>query len=157
MDIYRRAPSIKMLRIAQQRTKKAGVNANFIDGEVEGITGKFTGATCMLVLHFLKEAEQEKLLKEISERLKSGDPLFVASIVGEKGSEFQWQMKAWKEYMLSNGIPIEEWLNFEKSIDNTICLISSAKMKHLLNRSGFTEVTKFYKGFLVEGWVGVNG
>ncbi|MED3726005.1 class I SAM-dependent methyltransferase [Priestia filamentosa] len=150
-------PSIKMLGIAQQRSKKAGINATFIHGEVEIITGKFTGATCMLVLHFLKEAEQEKLLKEISERLKSGAPLFVASIVGKKGREFQWQMKAWKEYMLSNGIPIEEWLNFEKSIDNTIHLISSAKMKHLLNRSGFTKVTKFYKGFLVEGWVGING
>ncbi|UOE62098.1 methyltransferase domain-containing protein [Priestia filamentosa] len=147
-------PSIKMLGIAQRRSKKAGINATFIHGEVESITGKFTGATCMLVLHFLKEAEACKLLKEISERLKSGAPLFVASIVGKKGREFQWQMKA---YMLSNGIPIEEWLNFEKSIDNTIHLISSAKMKHLLNRSGFTEVTKFYKGFLVEGWVGING
>ncbi|RAS82090.1 hypothetical protein [Priestia endophytica] len=108
----------------------------------------------MLVLHFLKEAEQEKLLKEISERLKSGAPLFVASIVGEKRREFRWQMKA---YMLSNEIPLEEWLNFEKSIDHTIHLISSAKMEHLLNKSGFTKVTKFYKGFFVEGWVGIKG
>lgn len=64
--------SAHMLNLAQQRLKFAGIQlkADFIEGEVGQLEHQYDAATCMLVLHFVRD--KRKFLQDIAARLPQG-------------------------------------------------------------------------------------
>ncbi|GIN68984.1 methyltransferase [Bacillus sonorensis] len=150
--------SAHMLNLAQQRLKFAGIQlkADFIEGEVGQLEHQYDAATCMLVLHFVRD--KRKFLQDIAARLPQGAPFSIASINGDIYSEtFSWQMKAWKEHMLANGISEQEWGRFADSIGKHSHPIPALEVEALLEESGFTNVTRFFSAYLIDGWFAVKG
>ncbi|KAA6449390.1 class I SAM-dependent methyltransferase [Bacillus swezeyi] len=152
--------SANMLHLARQRLKIAGIqlNADFIEGEVKQLERKhqYDAATCMLVLHFVQD--KRKFLQHIADRLAEGAPFFIAAIQGDLDSEsFWWQMRAWKEHMLANGIAEQEWERFADSIGRHSHPIPAEEVEAMLIESGFTNVTRFFSAYLIDGWFAVKG
>lgn len=153
--------SEKMLNLAKKRLaiSSENVRINLVQGEVEQLdkNKKYSAATCILVLHFLDIEQKKALLKGIVERLDEGAPFIIATINGDPSSDsFMWQKKAWKNHMLSNGIPIGEWDRFEESIGSNINVIPSLKMEFILQQAGFKGITRFFSAYLIDGWFAVK-
>ncbi|MEK8128226.1 class I SAM-dependent methyltransferase [Paenibacillus filicis] len=151
-------PSAPMREMAQRRIAVHGLagRISLLPGTVDHLPASdpYDAVTCMLVLHFV-QGNQEKLalLKSISEKLKPGMPLFLASINGVADSPpFALQMKAWKRHMLDNGIPLEDWERFEASIGVETDPVDSVELEELLLEAGFEQLSRFFGSFLIEGY-----
>ncbi|WFA05565.1 class I SAM-dependent methyltransferase [Bacillus sp. HSf4] len=153
-------PSAHMLNLARHRLKNARLQlkADFIEGEVKKLEREhqYDAATCMLVLHFVRD--KRTFLQNIAARLTEGAPFFLAAIQGDLDSEsFRWQMEAWKEHMLGNGISEPEWESFAASIGRQSHPVPAEEAEALLKESGFTNVTRFFSAYLIDGWFAVKG
>jgi tRNA (cmo5U34)-methyltransferase len=117
----------------------------------------FDGATCILVMHFLKDdGAKLALLESICKRLKHGGTFVLVDGFGEPGSmEFEELQRAWKQYPMIHGVSsstIED--AFNERIMKMIQFVPEERILELLGTAGFTKVFKFYSGFLYGGWMG---
>ncbi|WP_262685555.1 class I SAM-dependent methyltransferase [Paenibacillus baimaensis] len=151
-------PSEPMLKIAESRINQAelGDRVSLIKGTVDKLPleKRYDGATCMLVLHFVKGMQHKlELLRGISARLKPGAPLLLASLNGEpQTQQFATQMQAWETHMLDNGITQEEWERFAASIGQESDPISAEDVAMLLQEAGFTHTSRYFGSYLIEGY-----
>ncbi|MFD1989915.1 class I SAM-dependent methyltransferase [Paenibacillus nicotianae] len=156
--------SEQMLNIAKQRVKQQGITASieWIQGTVDDIpthsSVTYDAATCLLVLHFIKERDQKlELLRKIAQHMPKGAPICIACITGKPQSPaFLWQMKAWKQHMLNQQIPIDEWQAFADSIGQQSFPISSIEVEQLLKKSGWTTITSYFGSFLIQAWCAIK-
>lgn len=155
-------PSARMLDVAQLRVDRAtlGHRVSFIEGTIARLAQaqRYDAATCMLVLHFVQGLLQKReLLCRIAEHLKPGAPLFLASLNGNPNSEaFAVQMLAWKSHMLEHGIPLQEWEQFADSIGHGSDPVPASMVAELLEEAGFTQVTRYFGSYLIDGWFAVK-
>lgn len=119
----------------------------------------YQAATCMLVLHFVQGIEAKlALLRGIAGQLEPGAPLALAAISGHSESvEFALQMQAWRRYMLSHGVPEEDWERFAASFRQGSDPVPSETVIQLLREAGFSQVTRFFGSFLIEGYFAIAG
>ena len=116
----------------------------------------FDGATCILVMHFLKDdGSKLALLESICRRLKHGAPLVLIDGFGNPGTpDFMENMKAWKQYPNIAGVPPETVENaFNGVITKMLQFVPESRILDLLGEAGFTMTFRFYSGFLYGGWV----
>ncbi|KEK21960.1 class I SAM-dependent methyltransferase [Bacillus gaemokensis] len=155
-------PSDSMLQLAQKRIEREKLQnkISLIKGTVHSIleTEVFDAATCMLVLHFIPELTQKKeVLREINKHLKPGAPFFLSLINAVPNTNtFITQMNAWRHHMLQNNIPIEDWNRFETSFGTQIHPISEKDLISTMEECGFIHITRFFTGFLTDGYVAVK-
>jgi len=117
----------------------------------------FDGATCILVMHFLKDdGAKLALLQSIYTRLKQGASFILVDGFGEPGSmEFEETLRAWKQYPLIHGLSVETVEDaFNRFIMKMIQFVPEARLLELLKTAGFTRVIKYYSGFLYGGCMG---
>jgi tRNA (cmo5U34)-methyltransferase len=116
----------------------------------------FDGATCILVMHFLKDdGAKLALLESICKRLKHGASFILVDGYGEPGSmEFEELGKAWKQYPLIHGVSNETVEDaFNERILKMVQFVPESRIVELLRIAGFTRVFKYYSGFLYGGWM----
>jgi tRNA (cmo5U34)-methyltransferase len=154
-------PSADMLAIAKEKILEMNLpnTIEFIKGYVDDLKESelFDGATCILVMHFLKDdGSKLALLESISKHLKRGAPLVLIDGFGEPGStEFEKVKAAWKNYPVINGAPVEKVEKaFSEIIMKMVQFVPEPRILKLLNMAGFKNVFKYYTGFLYGGWVG---
>lgn len=95
-----------------------------------------------------------ELLRGIAKRMKPGAPLLLASLNSEPLPEaFAVQMQAWKSHMLSNGITLDEWERFAASIGRESDPVSAQELTALLHEAGFTNTSRFFGSYLIEGYI----
>jgi tRNA (cmo5U34)-methyltransferase len=152
-------PSAKMLSLARKKisAKKIQNKIRLVQGYVDDLTDKegFDGATCILVMHFLKDdGSKLDLLNSISRRLKPGALLTLVDGCGKPGSRaFKENMKAWKQYPVMHGLePDYVEKAFSKTIMKMVQFVPESRILELLKQAGFTKVFKYYSGFLYSGW-----
>lgn len=152
-------PSANMLDLAQKKIEKKRIKnkVHFIQGYVEDLAKgeSFDGATCILVMHFLKDnGAKLELLKSISQRLKRGAPLVLVDGCGTRGSRvFKENVKVWKQYPIAKGLKAEYVeKSFRKTILKMVRFVPESRILALLKRAGFRNVFKFYTSFLYSGW-----
>ncbi|MCF8054833.1 MAG: class I SAM-dependent methyltransferase [Deltaproteobacteria bacterium] len=154
-------PSEDMLKLATKNISKNNLT-NQIElkkGYVDDLEDSevFDGATCILVMHFLKDdGGKLALLKSICKRLKRGTPFLLIDGHGQPGSmEFEEIKASWKQYPIIQGVQIESMENaFEEVIMKMIRFVPESRILELLSTAGFTGMFKFYSGFLYGGWIG---
>ncbi|MDR6723803.1 tRNA (cmo5U34)-methyltransferase [Paenibacillus amylolyticus] len=114
----------------------------------------YDGATCMLMLHFVQSLEAKKrLLHSLAAKLKPGSPLLIAAVNADLHSPaYATIMNAWREHMLLAGITVDEWERFADSLGQESDPISSEVMIQLLQECGFTDITRYFGSFWVEGY-----
>lgn len=153
-----------MLDVATRRVNEAKISERVctVHSKLEDFSDSllYDGATCLLVLHFIKGLENKRaFLKQISAKLKPGAPFFFAAINGEPDKNaYAVQMKGWKSYMLAQGIPAEEFDKFAESIGDMSRttgsdLISSDVTLSLLAECGFTDITSYFGSYLIQGYM----
>ncbi|MEC1219772.1 SAM-dependent methyltransferase, partial [Bacillus paralicheniformis] len=127
------------------------LQADLIEGEVQQLECGFQydAATCMLVLHFVRH--KLEFLQQIASRLADGAPFFMAAIQGDMTSEtFKWQMCAC-------GISEQGWESFSASIGSRSHPVPASEVEDLLGKAGFTNVTRFFSAYVIDGWFAVKG
>jgi tRNA (cmo5U34)-methyltransferase len=152
-------PSAKMLALARKKIseKKIRNKIRLVQGYVDDLTDKegFDGATCILVMHFLKDdGSKLDLLKSIGGRLKPGAPLILVDGCGKPASRaFKENLKAWKQYPVIHGLKSDYVERaFSKTIMKMVQFVPESRILELLKQAGFTNVFKYYSGFLYSGW-----
>ncbi len=154
-------PSADMLALAGKKISKMNLageielRKGYVDDLKEGEV--FDAATCILVMHFLKDdGAKLNLLESISKRLKHGAPLVLIDGFGEPGStNFEEIKVAWKNYPVISGVPSETVENiFNEVIMKTVQFVPEWRIMELLETAGFTRVSKYFSGFLYGGWMG---
>lgn len=151
-------PSGEMLALARRkiRANNLGNCIRLVEGYVDDLgTGEaFDGAACIMVLYFLKD-DGAKLgfLRSISERLKRGAPLVLIDGCGDPGSRaFDKAAAYWKEYPIMHGVdPGLVDKIFHEQVMKTVHFVPEPRMVELLEEAGFTDIFKFYSGFLYTG------
>jgi len=154
-------PSANMLALARKKILEKNLTSE-IDlrkGYVDDLKDEevFDGATCILVMHFLKDdGAKLALLESICKRLKHGAPFVLIDGFGEPGSmDFEEIKMAWKHYPIISGVPGETVENaFTEVIMKMIQFVPESRILELLEMAGFTRVFRYYSGFLYGGWMG---
>lgn len=145
-----------MLELAKSRTAELNKPICFWQQEWQQFSSsqRFDGATCLLVLHFIKGIDNKrKFLKNIAKHLNPDAPLLVAAIFGDlKSTSFEIQMAGWKQYMCGNGVSEQEFLEFAQSLGKGTEVISDQQMVELLYECGFTEISRYFGSFLIQGF-----
>ena len=109
----------------------------------------------MLVLHFIPTIKEKKeLLNEISSRLKPGAPFFLSTINGvPHTSMFSAQLNAWRNHMMQNQIPLEDWNRFENSFETEIFPISETESTSYHGGMWLYSHPSLFHSFLIDGYV----
>jgi len=154
-------PSADMLALAREKIfeKNLTNEIELIKGYVDDLKDEavFDGATCILVMHFLKDdGTKLELLKSISRRLKRSAPLVLIDGFGEPdGMDFEDITMSWKHYPIIHGVPCETVeTTFNEVIMKMVQFVPEARILELLRMAGFTRVSKYCSGFLYGGWLG---
>jgi tRNA (cmo5U34)-methyltransferase len=154
-------PSANMLALAGKKIceKNLACEIELRKGYVDDLKEEevFDAATCILVMHFLKDdGTKLALLESICKHLKSGAPFVLIDGFGEPGSmDFEEIKVAWKNYPIISGVPGEMVENvFNEVIMKMIQFVPESRIMELLETAGFTRVSKYFSGFLYGGWMG---
>jgi len=153
-------PSAEMLALARKKfsEKNLAGKIELKKGYVDDLNEEevFDAATCILVMHFLKDdGSKLELLESICKRIKTGAPFVLIDGFGEPGSmDFEKIKVAWKNYPIISGVPGETVENiFNEVIMKTVQFVPESRIIELLETAGFTRVSKYFSGFLYGGWM----
>lgn len=118
----------------------------------------FDGATCLLVLHFIKGIDKKRhFIRHITRMLKPGAPFLVATLKKEADeTAFGIQLQAWKSHMQEAGISTAEFNQFVHSIGDTSDPITSKELISLLYECELTCVSQYFCSYLIEAYMAVK-
>ncbi|HJH10348.1 MAG TPA: class I SAM-dependent methyltransferase [Metalysinibacillus jejuensis] len=151
-------PSQAMLAITSEKLKNDQLQprVTLVEGTVlqAPLTATFEAATCLLVLHFIKErAEQLATLQKIAEHLQPGAPFIIVCKCGELGNpETEQQFDLWRAYWLQNTKLTPEQVETMEQQIRTLGFLTEADMRSMLQTAGFEKITRFFSTTLFCGW-----
>ncbi|MEO9530250.1 class I SAM-dependent methyltransferase [Roseibium sp.] len=149
-------PSTEMLNQARAELGCSRGRVTFHEGYIDGApAGPFDGATCLLTLHFLVEAERLRTLREIRRRLMPGAAFVAAhhSFPVEAGGKDRWLGRFAAFSSASGGSDPDAGAGIA-AMKQRLPVLSPERDRELLCEAGFTDVELFYAGFTFRGWVG---
>ena len=152
-------PSTEMLQMAIHKSIQLGLEnrVKLIQGTIADLPpedSKFDAASCILVLHFIKDVQQKlELLRTIKDKLKPGAPFVLVTAYGDPDdAELQDRINVWKSFFFDVGYDSSKLDEMGKGIMN-ISFIPEHQIEGLLAESGFTNITRFYSTGLFAGWI----
>lgn len=152
-------PSTEMLQMAIHKSIQLGLEnrVKLIQGTIADLPpedSKFDAASCILVLHFIKDVQQKlELLRTIKDKLKPGAPFVLVTAYGDPAdAELQDRINVWKSFFFDVGYDSSKLDEMGKGIMN-ISFIPEHHIEGLLAESGFTNITRFYSTGLFAGWI----
>jgi tRNA (cmo5U34)-methyltransferase len=152
-------PSANMLAVAQQSIERHGLSkrVNLYQGYTHELptTPLYDGATCILVMHFLPDdGSKLTLLQSIFQRLSSSSCFVLVDVFGDIASAtFAHLVSILKVYWKQVGIDLEKIAEAQKNINQGLYPISELRVLELLQQAGFENITRFYTGLWVGGWI----
>ncbi|MFS0577494.1 methyltransferase [Sporosarcina sp. 179-K 3D1 HS] len=152
-------PAASMLKLARMKAEDAQMadRVGFVEGTVDDVDSgqTFDAATCLLVLHFIREdADKLHLLKKIRQHLPKGAPFVLAAMYGDPdASAFDELFALWKAYWLdSTKLTQEEVDEMEKTV-RSLSFLPEDKIVSLLEEAGFQNIAKFFSTNMFGGWI----
>lgn len=152
-------PSESMHAVARDKIRKAGLKEKItlVVGSIDSVESDslFDAATSILIMHFLPDdGAKQHLLDEISRRLKPGARIVLIDQEGDpKSDDFKLLLKAWKAHQVAIWGD-EDTVNedFAQRMRN-LTFVPQERIRELLNNAGFENICKFFKSFLLGGYV----
>lgn len=149
-------PSAEMLQLAEGILGPSIERVTLQKGYItDAQRGPFDGATCLLTLHFMTKAERFETLCALRARLTHGARLVVAQhcksdngqtareltrlVAFSGGAKFDFSQAAASASVMAEKLP----------------LLTQQEEEQLLTDAGFEDVSMFYAGFSLRGWVAV--
>ncbi len=148
-------PSAEMLGLAETTLGPLASRVDFRQGYIDDAPdGPFAGATCLLTLHFIPEAERRRTVAEVHKRLKPGAPFVVAhhSFPQDRNEKAKW-LARYAAFAAASGIPASNAESAITAMGERLPLLSPEQDEAILREAGFSDVALFYAGFTFRGWV----
>jgi tRNA (cmo5U34)-methyltransferase len=152
-------PSEKMLAIAQTKIEEYQLceRVKLVQSYTDDLppVPLYDAATSILVMHFIPD-DGGKLayLQSIVKRLKPSATFVLVDVFGDKSSpEFERIAAYIQIYWEEMGLSVEKRQEIFAAVDKGVYLISETRVFELLQQAGFTNITRFYTGLWVGGWV----
>ncbi len=151
-------PTSEMVQSSKNKIEQfeIGNRVKIIKGKVENIEdSNFDAATSILVMQFLKDnGDKEQYLQEISKRLKKGSKIILIDLEGDKNSQnFNLLLSAWKCHQFNTRKDKEQTIKDFEHVDSDLQFIPEERITELLQLSGFKKICKFYKSYLLGGYM----
>lgn len=146
-------PSADMLEIAEQVVKpharRMRLHHGYIDTAPEG---PFDGAVCLLTFHFIAREQRLETLRQIHRRLMPGAPFVVAHISFPQNEP---ERSLWiARHVAFGGVDPANAENARRAIGERLSVLSPEEDEAMLRDAGFSDVSLFYAGLSLRGWVG---
>lgn len=148
-------PSAEMLNQAERTLRPHAARVELVQGYIEDAPpGPFDGATCLLTLHFLNEAERERTVREIHRRLKPGAPVVTAhSSFPQAAGERDLWLSRYAAYAIASGADVEQVRKARAAVGASVNMLSPEEDENILRAAGFRSVSLFYAAFTWRGWI----
>ena len=149
-------PAGEMLRLAERTLGTDMDRVELVEGYIEDAPdGPFDAATCLLTLHFLKEAARTETVRQVHRRLKPGAPFVAAhssfpqAPAQERG---QW-LDRYAAFAVASGADPEQTQQARAAVDASLNMMSPEQDEAVLRAGEFTGVQMFYAALTWRGWV----
>ena len=145
-------PSADMLRSAKHLTAQHAARIALHEGYIDTAPkGPFDGAVCLLTLHFVPREQRFETLLQLHARLLPGAPLVLAHISFPQTEPERSQWIA-RHVGFADTAPanVEQ---AKQAIASKLCILSPEDDEAMLRETGFSDVTLFYAGLTIRGWV----
>lgn len=148
-------PSSDMLRLAGHVVGPHAARMQFHEGYIDGAPGgPFDAASAILVFHFVGHDQRLETLKQVQRRLKPGAPFVVVHL---SFSQAEPERSIWIDrhvtYGLSNGLGPVDAIRARQAISSGLTILSPEEDVAMLGQAGFANVSLFYAGLSIRGWV----
>lgn len=143
-----------MLDLAANIVKDAGSRVELLRGDInDAPDGPFDGATCLLTLHFLTQAERLHVLRGLRKRLRPGAPLIIAHHCRPKiGQAHDWLTRS-ATFAAGENADVTIAARSAMGMMQKLMLLSEKDEEMLMRKAGFTAPAMFYAGLSFRGWV----
>ncbi len=151
-------PSEKMISIAKDKmiANNCADKVHFVTGLIDDVSeGDFDAATSILVMQFIQSNEEiQDFLNGISGKLKSGAPLVLVYLEGDKNlKEYQILNSAWKAQQLDTRNDDQSVIEEFTQREDKTRFISRKDINTFLNKAGFSEPVNFFKAYSLTGLI----
>jgi tRNA (cmo5U34)-methyltransferase len=147
-------PSAAMLELAVRTLGPLGKQVQLQQGYIDSApTGPFDGATCLLMLHFLKREERLQTLRELRRRMKPGAPIVVAHHSYPEGGDVRrWLFRSATFAEQSSFVP-DRLSASVTAMAERLPILPADQDRAVLEEAGFCNVELFYAALSFRGWV----
>jgi tRNA (cmo5U34)-methyltransferase len=147
-------PSAEMLGLARRTLGPDADRVEWHEGYIATApTGPFDGASCLLTLHFVPQAERLATLSQVRRRLKPGAPFVAAHHSLPEGPERDLWLDRFGAFAADNGIAFDAAKGGARCLGEQLPILSPDLDVELLLAAGFVDVQLFYAAFTFRGWV----
>lgn len=145
-------PSGDMLTLAARVVEPHAARIHLQQGYIDSAPdGPFDGATCLLTLHFVPREQRLDTLREVHRRLVPGAPFVVAHISFPQAEP---ERSLWiARHVAFGGTDPANVESAKHAIGTRLSILSPEDDEALLRRAGFSDVSLFYAGLSLRGWV----
>lgn len=147
-------PAKEMLLQAERTLNGLMDRVSLVHGYVDDAPpGPFEGATCLLTLHFLDEAERERTVREIHRRMRPGAPFVAAHCSFPQDENRTRWLSRYEAYAVASGADPEMAGKARAAVAKSVHTFEPQRDGDILRRGGFRDVDLFYAAFTWRGWI----
>jgi len=148
-------PSADMLRLAQQVISPHNARVRLHEGYIGSAPEEsFDAATCILTFHFIPREQRLETLKELRRRLKDGAPLVLVHL---SFPQTEPERSTWIARHVAFGLPDgadpAQAERTRDAIRTKLTILSPEEEVAMFASAGFSDVSLFYAGLSIKGWV----
>jgi len=146
-------PAPDMLKICRQRAQECGIvsRCTFHEGYLDSLpdSDSFDAATCILVSHFIVDAEKrQQFFAEIAARLRPGAIMVNADLAYDMSApEYNTVLDIW--------INMHDYAGMPANVDafgRDVALIPTEKVESIITSSGFDSCVLFFQTLFIHAW-----
>jgi tRNA (cmo5U34)-methyltransferase len=148
-------PSADMLQLANTVIAAHDNRVRLFEGYIEDAPLRpYDAATAILTFHFVAEQQRLETLLQIRKRLKTGAPFIAAhlSFPQSEPERSKWIARH-VAYGLANGTDPAKVESARQAIGTRLSILSPEDDVTMMQEAGFSNVSLFYAGLSIKGWV----
>lgn len=145
-------PSAEMLQVAKQTVGQHRMRIRLHEGTIDDAPkGPFDGATCLLTFHFIPREKRAPTLQQVRLRLKPGAPFVLAHI---SFPQTEPERSIWiARHVAFSGTDPAHVESARHAIATKLSILAPEEEESMLREAGFADVSLFYAGFSLRGWI----
>ncbi|MFN3932098.1 MAG: class I SAM-dependent methyltransferase [Brevundimonas sp.] len=147
-------PSAEMLKLARRTLGALAERVDWHEGYISSAPeGPFDGASCLLVLHFVRAEERAAMLADIRRRLKPGAAFVMAHHSMPDGPERNLWLDRLEAFGNANGVSFDTTNGGARVLGERLPMMSPEADADLLRVAGFVDPQMFYAALTYRGWI----
>ncbi|MFI3311040.1 methyltransferase domain-containing protein [Ewingella allii] len=151
-------PSPDMLEVCQEKLQREGLSdrCTLIEGYLGDVpvSGDYDVALCLLVAHFIQDADRLGIYQQINDQLAAGGRMICAEIAGDMASEgFDAQLISWAAMHSVASKTERDPLEIRNQLSQRLLLLAPEQTERLISQSGFELPQRFFQSLLIHGWM----